>query len=346
MAFDEAGNTGDNLLDEKQPIFTLASVDIEADAAAALLPDDARELHFKTARKSARGRAAILRVLGSDALTPDSVRAQVVHKPFTVVAKMVDVLVEPLAASNGIDLHADGAHRALTNLLFTVLPVMASETSAAALYKAFVQMIRHPSMHSTTRFRECLAVVGLEAQGKLDGELALLSEGALLGAFAGSGLPDLDPGPPCLIGLAHTWAADGQPFAIVHDERPELQGWKTVLAPFWSASANPLTLRTYNGQQFTYPLPIRSFSAVRSHEDARVQVADVIAGAIGLIVLDVLSCAPDPLFAATLRSDTPVLDWVVDAIWPTLDMDPDSLGVAPGSTPFVADAISDWMQSQ
>lgn len=345
MAFDEAGNTGDNLLDPAQPIFALASVEIDAGMAASLLPADGRELHFKSARRSERGRAAILKVLSSEVLTEASVRALVVHKPFTVVAKMVDVLVEPLAAADGVDLQADGAHRALSNLLFAVLPAMASEASATALYSAFVEMIRKPSASSAARFRARAADVGVEAQGRLDREVAMLSEGARLGAFGGGGLPDLDPGPTCLVTLAHAWASDGQAFSVLHDERPELSDWKSVLEPLWSTSATPMTFTAYNGQQFTYPLPIRSLSSVPSHEDPRVQVADVIAGAIVLVVLDILSDAPDPTFAATLRSQTSVLDWVIDAVWPTLDMDPQSLGVVPGSTPFIADAMADWTLS-
>src|SRR6267142_2013884 len=53
VAFDEAGNTGQNLLDPSQPIFVLSSVSLSDSDAAAIrdLVGRSGELHFKKLRK-------------------------------------------------------------------------------------------------------------------------------------------------------------------------------------------------------------------------------------------------------------------------------------------------------
>lgn len=341
VAFDEAGNTGNDLLNPQQPVFTLASIDLPRHVAEAIVPPGNRELHFKSARRSGPGRAAILKVLTDDRLTPATVRSFAVHKPFTVVAKMVDVLVEPLAATHDYDMYAEGGHRALSNLLFAILPTMAGTDETATLYQAFVSMCRESNLRTRSALVDSVQVAARAAGGELDRELMLLVEGVQLGAFGGGPLPDLDPAPPCLISLAHAWAADG-PFEILHDSRPELGAWQLAMEPFWRQRAEPTTFVLHNGESLTYPLPIAGLTPVASHDDARIQVADVVAGALQLVMQERVGIAADPRFASRLESETPLLDWLVDAVWPTLDMDPESLDVVPGATPFLADAIAKW----
>ena len=63
--FDEAGNSGDNLLDADQPLFTLLSHDFgEKEAELLLAPirksSNAKELHFKNLKKYSKTQKAIL----------------------------------------------------------------------------------------------------------------------------------------------------------------------------------------------------------------------------------------------------------------------------------------------
>jgi hypothetical protein len=69
VAFDESGNTGENLLDQLQPIYCLASVHIDESKAEALAKDlllkGQKELRFASLRGSRRGREAIVAALTS-----------------------------------------------------------------------------------------------------------------------------------------------------------------------------------------------------------------------------------------------------------------------------------------
>lgn len=89
VAFDESGNTGDNLLDRSQPIYTLASIQLAEDDAEALIdeavPSRDGELKYSSLRRSRVGREAIVRILGSDLMKPGRARVTAMHKPFSTV---------------------------------------------------------------------------------------------------------------------------------------------------------------------------------------------------------------------------------------------------------------------
>ena len=95
VAFDESGNTGANLFDADQPLFVQASVCVPPEDANALVQSQATtgELHFSRMRKNANGRDEILKILNAPELSQERVFYSIVHKPFVVVAKMVDLLI-------------------------------------------------------------------------------------------------------------------------------------------------------------------------------------------------------------------------------------------------------------
>src|ERR1041385_8659193 len=94
VAFDEAGNTGQNLLDPDQPVFVGCSVRISNEAAqevvAGLRDGALGEAKFSRLRSSRRGRRRILQMLSHPAITPENVRMSVYHKRFMVTTKIVD----------------------------------------------------------------------------------------------------------------------------------------------------------------------------------------------------------------------------------------------------------------
>lgn len=343
VAFDEAGNTGEDLLNADQPVFSLASVGLPISTASALAVSQGSELHFRKARRSKSGRSAILHVLTDPALSRDTIRVVGLHKQFSVVAKMVDLLVEPLAARASYDLYSEGTHLALSNLLFGTLPVVLGKDPWTRVLKDFVAMCREPTKELRRSFIQTLEKTALNADERTAGHLKLLAAGTALGEFGESGIPDLDPAPPCLIALAHAWAADGAPFSILHDDRKELRRWEPYLAGYWQERKDPETFVLFNGRSITYPLPVKGLKMAASEADPRLQVADVVAGAAQMVLAAQIGVSPDPKFASTLREATSIMSWFVHGnVWPTLDVDPLSLGVQPGATPNLADAMTAW----
>lgn len=112
ICFDEAGNTGQHLVDPNQPVFTTAGVMLSKEDLGAIRnllgwrPDE--ELHFSVLRRSRSGRRRIVELCKSGFANVRVVKAFAIHKPFMVTAKIIDMLMEPLAREHGLDMYQRG----------------------------------------------------------------------------------------------------------------------------------------------------------------------------------------------------------------------------------------------
>lgn len=121
IVMDEAGHTGENLLDSQQPVYALAAIRVDVARAEQVVSDalgraqkTTTELKFSSLRKSSVGRANILTLLEDLQLKTDDAAIVVVHKPWMVAAKLIDELVEPRMLARGIQpaWYASGAAKA------------------------------------------------------------------------------------------------------------------------------------------------------------------------------------------------------------------------------------------
>jgi hypothetical protein len=144
--FDESGNTGQNLIDEADPIFVLASCSLQADqeqeAFSHLQQFKGPELKFSRLRKNPAGQRAVLAFLGSASVTSHTAAAVVFHKPFMVVTKYCDLVLEPSFRKAGADFYARGANIATANLLATTMPVLLNRTTWFSFLSLFVRVVR------------------------------------------------------------------------------------------------------------------------------------------------------------------------------------------------------------
>lgn len=108
LYFDEAGNTGTNLFDEAQPVASLASTSLGADECQALiaplLSQGQSEAKYSVLRGTPRGQKALLEFFSSDSFTPIITKVLVADKKFSVVAQLVDKLIEPAMHEDDVDL--------------------------------------------------------------------------------------------------------------------------------------------------------------------------------------------------------------------------------------------------
>src|SRR5215470_17720469 len=110
--FDESGNTGQNLLDESTPVFVLASCSFKADEEQKVLSHfqdfKGPELKFSRLRKTAAGQNAVVAFLESDQVMSRTAAAFLIHKPFMVVTKYCDLVLEPSFRKAGVDFYKRG----------------------------------------------------------------------------------------------------------------------------------------------------------------------------------------------------------------------------------------------
>lgn len=103
--FDEAGQTGPNLLDNEQPYFVYASIALSHDECDVLLKEfriraatkrDVREIKGRGTSRTPRGSAAATWLLDSLA---DNVIVSIFHKKFALACKMYEYAFEPIVSN-------------------------------------------------------------------------------------------------------------------------------------------------------------------------------------------------------------------------------------------------------
>ena len=119
---DEAGNSGQNLLDPEQPTFVLASTDLGRSEATELLDvvrsPQGGEPKFKTLKRTTDGVRRLTRLFTDPRLNKSRIAITAFHKRYMVVTKMVDLISETVFHGIGEDLYKRGANIAMSNMLY------------------------------------------------------------------------------------------------------------------------------------------------------------------------------------------------------------------------------------
>src|ERR1700746_3894674 len=167
--FDESRSTGPDLLNEDQPVFTLASVCIPQTVAKELIdlfqPSQFIELKFASLKKSARHMSNVLRLLQSDDVNENTVKVYAVHKRYMLTAKIVDIFYEPQFRQHGIDLYEQGACHGLANLIFTTYPVYLGGDRFENLLRKIQTFIREGDEVSVQKLRYEVKLIYKKLQG-------------------------------------------------------------------------------------------------------------------------------------------------------------------------------------
>jgi hypothetical protein len=331
IAFDEAGNTGADLLRTEQPVFALASVSLsrsEADEIlAGLRTAQTRETKFSQLRKSEAGRRRLLNFLSSPQLTSDRIITTFVHKKFMVVAKIVDLLTETLAHESGVDLHKDGANIALSNLHFNCMATFCGADWTETFLRRFVEMMRQRTTKSIKSFYAAARVLYAisKSSGYADVLLPILASERLIGKIlATNNKNSLDPAIPTFIQHCVFWGERfGETFDLVHDSSKPIFQEKDTLEELMSRGEEE-HLVGYGSRTFIFPLRASGIKFDKSENDPRLQVADLLAGACANWAAGSISAPQDQGFYEGIAAG--VSRFALNAIWPTADISPQALG--------------------
>jgi hypothetical protein len=331
IAFDEAGNTGADLLNVEQPVFALASVSFSRSEANEILEGirtpQANEVKFSRLKRSESGWRRILKFLSSPELTSEKVVVMVVHKKFMVVSKIVDLLVETLAHEDGVDLHKDGANIAFSNLHFICMPALCGEEWTDSFLRRFVDMVRQRTSKSVRKFYQAAGVLYEISISREYAELLtpiLVSQRLIGKILAWVDKNSLDPAIPTFVRHCALWGERfGGAFDLVHDASKPIFQEKDTLEGLMSRGEEE-HLIGYDRRTFIFPLRARGIQFGRSEDDPRLQVADLVAGACANCMASLISPAKNQALFEEMATN--VNRFVLDAIWPTPDVSPQELG--------------------
>lgn len=338
VAFDETGNTGQNLLDPAQPVFVLASVHMDVERARALAaaaaPPGAAEAKFSVLRTSNAGRKRVLALLRDEGLSRAEVRLCVYHKAFMVTTKIVDTLVETWHHRHGVDLYANAAHLGLANLLHTVVPVFCGHAAFAEWQARFVAMVRAKSPATVEAFySQTQALRERNTDPDLDVFIMMLglTREVVDEAVRTDDRVALDPAVPALVQLAAEWsAALAGPFDLVHDVSKPIATAREGLERLMALNELPCL---FNHIRISYAFPVQA-PGIRfgdSRDIPQLQVADLVAGAAATLFRARARREQDAFAESILQTQLPGL--ITNAVWPDTAVSPDELDadLRPGS---------------
>ena len=141
---DEAGFTGDNMLNKQQPIFTYASVAMDQTEAEDLIVRirqrhhiQARELKGKDLARSPAGRAVILDTLQS---MRGRYLATAYDKKLSLAGKFFEYVFEPVLKRNNILFYENDFHKFITTLVY--ITFLCNEEPIVQIITQFEQFMR------------------------------------------------------------------------------------------------------------------------------------------------------------------------------------------------------------
>lgn len=286
--FDETGYTGPDLVNPAQPVYAVASLNLNREVCSELVSrhfagSRAAELKHSTLAATRRGPRQIAACL-QDLLRNHSNAAAtaVAHKAYVLLAYVIDFWIEPAMHLDGVDLYERGGNIGLTNVTWAMLQSHLSRSQFAAVLAAAQSMLRQRSSDSYVGFFRELdrAVTARPELGEILSYIDL-SDRRLGGmrhlVSLPDGLPDI--GTYGLLELASHWRRTiAEPFRIVHDRSKALAReqhiWEVVLSP-----DVPAAIVGHDRRTIQFPLGVTEVQHADSRDYPELQLTDILAGA-------------------------------------------------------------------
>ena len=330
---DESGNTGSNLLDTNQPVFTLASCMFSNEESQKLLElvdsKSPHEAHFKNLRRRKSGQDGIVRLMSNKLVDLKNVKISIFLKEFMITAKIVDILIEHVMHLKGEDLYLNGRNIALSNMLYYCLPTFFDSDLVQSMYQCFVIMIREQDQESIDNFYQSVENVRKSSSDdKYNGNVDLILDTKIFvyDALKNIDKSCLDPSIPSLFSHCVLWGeAYPKGFHIIHDDSHSIEKQRLLFAQFMDWTQAEVELG-YDRRKYKLPLKGKSFKLASSDQHSQLQVSDIIASSFSYWAAGVSRGEEEDYLFLELNKLN--LDRFIghNKIWPTKDVTPEDLG--------------------
>lgn len=332
IAFDESGNSGENVLDINQPVFVLASVYVEDEEASQLLnlfdtPSD--ELKFKKILKSGKHITALQNFLSSNLLNENSVGLFVYNKEYSISVHTVDRLIDASYYEAGIDIYKDGMNIALANLLFYYLPSMCDKELYERHKQLFTLMFRNRTAESINDFYDNFEKLAKSAKDNGEAIFLPIIESAKHIDFILSTTPKygLDSTLAGLISLVDMWGKKlNSKFNILVDDSKPLRHFEHYIDILKSLNIEKQSIG-YDRRNLKLPLQIDNMHFVNSVFCQQVRVADILAGAANYYCKAIINNTIETDTIAKMIANTPIESWIKESVWPSKAVTPEQLNI-------------------
>jgi uncharacterized protein DUF3800 len=321
---DETYNTGENLLDPDQPVFVVAGLHLDDELADDIVNDvkktrqkHAGEPKYSILSKRPAGRAILMSALRR--LPEGSARVVVAHKRYMIIAKIVDLGVEPLMFDLGYNMYADGSAKSLANLLHAICPVVGDSERYNDVLDSFVKLARGTADAGiySTAVDNYLATIQIERFDPI--EFALKTprfklEQMVSERHRGLHTDTLDPAIPAVVSLCESFVESLGSIRLVHDHSAVI-GRNTELL----LKVNELTHLVDPDRKIipVYENWVREIDLDDSKSVTQLQIVDWVAGATRDVVMSRIHPASSRVVTDELGElvDT----WLAGDIWPDFE---------------------------
>jgi hypothetical protein len=333
IAFDESGNSGQNLLDPESPSFALASCSFEQDQVAEMAEIFAQvqapELKFSKMVGRPRNEQLVLQFLRSPHVNSQTVKVDVTNKRFMIVCKYVDLVLEPSFREGGIDIYKEGCNLATANLLHTICPTFLSEATWDDFLKNFTRLVWKPDISHwayfithTESFLHRLEFIQRDVAGFF--AQVLLLKGQYKHFIKTLSGDELDPLVPAYTKLANTWGRQLKDrFIILADESKVLAAQSPILLKLSEPDLIPFTAG-YNTRTMDLPLKVDQILTVDSKTSKNVQFADLLSGAACCFLRGDLHKAAGT-FEQQIKKEFFEKKLIAHVLWPNSEIIPEDL---------------------
>ncbi|AMW14775.1 hypothetical protein A4E84_38090 [Streptomyces qaidamensis] len=286
IACDESGSDGENLTGGNTDVFAHAGVSLSMASAAATVGEirdrirSPAEEYKATHLLREKHRAVLEWLLAPTGPIDGQARVHLMEKTYFVVDRTLGLLLDDAAEAAvlfraGREVFEEDGWRAFLEAANQVLRVRHDGDPVDAFYGTVDTLRRAHPRTDAARILERLAATRPRAVAYRDGFLA----GPPL-------IPPLNPLLPAIVRTAALWNGSGRPVHLVHDRQ-------NMLTPERIAWIEETARRAGIG--------LAGLRLVVARDDARVQVADFLAGIARKIASDELNGRGDPALTALLR---------------------------------------------
>ncbi|WP_419489308.1 DUF3800 domain-containing protein [Chryseobacterium bernardetii] len=285
--FDEAGNTGADLLNKDQNVFVLCSNNYTREEAYELIKlfKNREELHFVKLKNSEAGRKSVINFLNHPLISENRIILYAADKEFVAIAQIVSQLIETFYYKNGMDLHRDNNNIVITQLIYFLSKSSWNKAQFQKLLNQFITMFRVRDEQSIKLFYN-LADEFYDKLNTEDKPIFFPIVGSKIYIMEILNYADkftLDVTFSCFIALCGSWYNKiGQKFDVIVDNSKQLEHYLDFISTLQNLDI-PEKKIGYGSRTITFPLQVNEIKLTNSEDEINIQLSDIIASSLAFI---------------------------------------------------------------
>jgi Protein of unknown function (DUF3800) len=343
---DESGNTGQDLLNEEQKVFVLASNNFSNKDLneLSLLFNNNSELHFYKLKNSEQGRSSIIKFINHPLITEKNIICSIDHKELCTIGQLVDQIMEPVFYDNNIDIYKQGYNISLTNFIFHFGNFFWDNSLFRELLNSFLKMMRTKTSESIDDFYENIIIL-YHLDTTIHKEILdplINSRYNIENILRNVNKFTIDVTLSGFYVLCDLWyKKTNNKLAIFQDNSKQISHYKEYIE-FTKSLNIPKQEIGFGNRKMTFPTQIESLELVDSKNHLGVQISDLIASTLTFMYNN--KNMKQEKFVNEIKKSKLLNLHNSHTVWPRSDVSPNDLGMENEEGQNVLDFLANEMK--